>query len=125
LSCRPFAVPLRLRLQLRTVKELMEGKEIERPSTVAATDETFKKAPESKKKQGEQPALELSANAPPSCPQIVGIQPAADATALPLDPQRTDSSRALIFGRALLSRRLPSTQSRVAAQAALRESTLN
>jgi len=27
----------------------MEGKGIERPSTVAALDETFKKAPESKK----------------------------------------------------------------------------
>ncbi len=47
------------RIQLRTVKELMEGKGIERPSTVAATDETFKKAPESKKKQHEQKALEL------------------------------------------------------------------
>ena len=45
------------RLQLRTVKELMEGKGIERPSTVAATDETFKKAPESKKKHGEQKEL--------------------------------------------------------------------
>jgi len=33
------------RLQLRTVKELMEGKGIERPSTDAALDETFKKAP--------------------------------------------------------------------------------
>src|ERR1039457_5525338 len=38
------------RLQLRTVKELMEGKGIERPSNVASVDETFKKAPESKKK---------------------------------------------------------------------------
>ena len=47
------------RLQLRTVKELMEGKGIERPSTVAATDETFRKAPESMKKHGEQKALEL------------------------------------------------------------------
>ena len=45
------------RLQLRTVKELMEGQGIERPSTVAATDETFKKAPESKKKQHEQKEL--------------------------------------------------------------------
>ncbi len=45
------------RLQLRTVKELMEGKGIERPSTIAATDETFKKAPESKKKQGQQAEL--------------------------------------------------------------------
>ena len=42
------------RLQLRTVKELMEGKGIERPSSVAALDETFKKAPESKKKLGHQ-----------------------------------------------------------------------
>src|SRR5512134_1528761 len=42
------------RLQLRTVKELMEGKGIERPSNVAGMDETFKKAPESKMKQGHQ-----------------------------------------------------------------------
>ncbi len=42
------------RLQLRTVKELMDGKGIERPSNVAAVDETFKKAPESKKKHGQQ-----------------------------------------------------------------------
>ena len=42
------------RLQLRTVKELMEGKVVERPSNVAALDETFKKAPESKKKMGHQ-----------------------------------------------------------------------
>jgi hypothetical protein len=47
------------RLQLRTVKELMAGKGIERPSTVAATDETFKKAPKAKAKGGEQVALEL------------------------------------------------------------------
>jgi DNA modification methylase len=47
------------RLQLRTVKELMDGKGIERPSNVAATDETFKKAPKAKAKGGEQPALEL------------------------------------------------------------------
>jgi site-specific DNA-methyltransferase (adenine-specific) len=47
------------RLQLRTVKELMEGKGIERPSTVAATDETFKRAPKAKAKGGEQAALEL------------------------------------------------------------------
>jgi hypothetical protein len=52
----PYVYP---RLQLRTVKELMEDKGIERPSIVAATDETFKKAPESKKKHGEQKALEL------------------------------------------------------------------
>jgi hypothetical protein len=45
------------RLQLRTVKELMEGKVIERPSTVAATDETFKRAPKAKAKSGEQAAL--------------------------------------------------------------------
>jgi hypothetical protein len=42
------------RLQLRTVKELMEGKAIERSSNVAALDETFRKAPESKKKLGHQ-----------------------------------------------------------------------
>jgi hypothetical protein len=47
------------RLQLRTVKELMDGKGIERPSNVAAVDETFKKAPKAKAKGGEQPALEL------------------------------------------------------------------
>jgi hypothetical protein len=45
------------RLQLRTVKELMEGKGIERPTTAAALEETFKKAPESKKKHGEQKEL--------------------------------------------------------------------
>jgi hypothetical protein len=39
---------------LRTVKELIEGKGTERPSTVAALDETFTKAPESKKKPGQQ-----------------------------------------------------------------------
>lgn len=49
------------RIQLRTVKELMTGKGIERPSNVAAVDETFKKAPESKKKHGEQMELVASA----------------------------------------------------------------
>ena len=44
-------------IQLRTVRELMDGKGIERPSNVAALDETFKKAPESKKKHGEQREL--------------------------------------------------------------------
>ncbi len=38
------------RLQLRTVRELMDGQGIERPSTVAATDETFKKAPKAQPK---------------------------------------------------------------------------
>ncbi len=47
------------RLQLRTVKELMEGKGIERPTSAASLDDTFKKAPESKKKQHEQKALGL------------------------------------------------------------------
>ena len=47
------------RLQLRTVRELMEGKGIERPSTVAATDETFKKAPKASARGGGQTALEL------------------------------------------------------------------
>jgi len=37
------------RLQLRTVKELMAGKGIQRPSSSAATDETFKEAPKAKK----------------------------------------------------------------------------
>ena len=47
------------RLQLRTVKELMEGKGIERPSNVAAVDETFKKAPKAKGKGHEQAGLGL------------------------------------------------------------------
>ena len=46
------------RLQLRTVKELMEGKGIERPTSAASVDDTFKKAPESKKKDREQTKLE-------------------------------------------------------------------
>lgn len=45
------------KLQLRTVKQLMEGKGIERPASAAAVDETFKKAPESKKKDTHQPEL--------------------------------------------------------------------
>jgi DNA modification methylase len=45
------------RLQLRTVKELMEGKGIERPSTIAATDETFRKAPKAKTKEASQTSL--------------------------------------------------------------------
>ena len=48
------------RLQLRTVKELMDGKAIERPSNVAAVDETFKKAPKSKAKSHEQGGLNLA-----------------------------------------------------------------
>jgi hypothetical protein len=47
------------RLQLRTVKELMDGKGIERPSTVAALDETFKKAPRAKAKGHAQQPLAL------------------------------------------------------------------
>ena len=47
------------RLQLRTVKELMEGKGIERPSTVAAVDDTFKKAPKAKGKGAGQDELQL------------------------------------------------------------------
>ncbi|MCC6821270.1 MAG: restriction endonuclease [Verrucomicrobia subdivision 3 bacterium] len=42
------------RLQLRTVKELLEGKGIERPTSAASVDDTFKKAPESKQKHGQQ-----------------------------------------------------------------------
>ncbi len=49
------------RLQLRTVKELMEGKGIERPSNVAALDETFKKAPKAKEKGGHQHELDMGA----------------------------------------------------------------
>lgn len=49
------------RLQLRTVKELMEGKGIERPSEHAARDETFKKAPKAKASRDEQ--MMLVANA--------------------------------------------------------------
>ena len=45
------------RIQLRTAKELMEGKNIERPSNVAALDETFKKAPATKKKHHQQKEL--------------------------------------------------------------------
>ena len=45
------------RLQLRTVKELMDGKGIERPSNVASVDETFKKAPKAKGKGQEQTGL--------------------------------------------------------------------
>ena len=47
------------RLQLRTVKELMDGKGIDRPSEAAAVDVTFKKAPESTKKHGHQNELTL------------------------------------------------------------------
>lgn len=46
-------------LQPRTVSKLMEGKAIERPSNVAALDETFKKTPESKKKLGHQKGFGL------------------------------------------------------------------
>ncbi len=46
------------KLQLRTVKELMDGKAIERPVNMVV-DDTFKKAPESKKKQSAQKNLEL------------------------------------------------------------------
>ena len=45
------------RLQLRTVKELMDGKGIERPTSAASLDDTFKKAPASKKKDTEQTEL--------------------------------------------------------------------
>jgi DNA modification methylase len=44
------------RIQLRTVKELMEGKGIERPINLAV-DETFKKASTSKRKSAEDQAL--------------------------------------------------------------------
>jgi hypothetical protein len=47
------------RLQLRTVKELMDAKGFERPATVAATDETFKRAPKAKSQGDGQVSLEL------------------------------------------------------------------
>ena len=47
------------RLQLRTVKELMTGKGIQRPTSAAAIDETFKEAPKAKGKQGSQKHLKL------------------------------------------------------------------
>lgn len=47
------------RLQLRTVKELMEGKGIERPTGAAAIEETFKKAPVAKAKGHEQHEMKL------------------------------------------------------------------
>jgi hypothetical protein len=47
------------RLQLRTVKELLEGKGIERPTSAAAIEETFKKAPASKQKHGHQAELSI------------------------------------------------------------------
>jgi len=47
------------RLQLRTVKELMAGKGIERPTSAASLDDTFKKAPASRKKHGEQKELKM------------------------------------------------------------------
>ena len=53
-TCREQQYP---RLQLRTVKGLMEGKGIERPSNVAAVDETFKKVPKAKGKGHERRGL--------------------------------------------------------------------
>jgi hypothetical protein len=47
------------RLQLRTVKQLMDGKGIERPSEAAAADETFKRAPKAQIKTQDQPDLAL------------------------------------------------------------------
>ena len=47
------------RLQLRTVKQLMEGKGIERPTSAASLDETFKKAPQSKKADAAQDDLQF------------------------------------------------------------------
>jgi hypothetical protein len=47
------------RLQLRTVKELMEGKGIERPTSAASLDDTFKKAPKAKAKGHDQDEMNL------------------------------------------------------------------
>ncbi|MGD0260833.1 MAG: hypothetical protein ABSD29_13535 [Verrucomicrobiota bacterium] len=45
------------------IKELMEGKGMERPSDAAALDVTFKKAPESKKKLGQQKEFRMQSGA--------------------------------------------------------------
>lgn len=45
------------RLQLRTVKELMDGKGIERPTSAASLDETFKKAPKAARQDEQQKHL--------------------------------------------------------------------
>jgi len=42
------------RIQLRTVKELLEGKGFERPSSAAAIDATFKQAPEATPRDNQQ-----------------------------------------------------------------------
>jgi hypothetical protein len=47
------------RLQLRTVKDLMEGTGLERPSSAASVDDTFKKAPPAKVKGQGQHELEI------------------------------------------------------------------
>ncbi len=47
------------KLQIRTVRELMDGKNVERPASAASVDETFKKAPKAKGKCGEQKSLGL------------------------------------------------------------------
>ena len=47
------------RLQLRTVKELMDGKGIERPSTASSLDDTFKKAPKAAEKGHKQESLPI------------------------------------------------------------------
>ena len=47
------------RLQLRTVRELIAGRSIERPSSVAAVDETFRKAPKATVRRHGQGHLEL------------------------------------------------------------------
>lgn len=46
--------------QLRTVREIMDEKGIERPSNVAAVEETFKTAPRAKAKGGKQSEFGLS-----------------------------------------------------------------
>jgi hypothetical protein len=47
------------RLQIRTVRELMDGRGIERSTSAAAVDETFRKAPASRKRHGHQPELAI------------------------------------------------------------------
>lgn len=45
------------RRQLRTVKEWMDGKKIDRPTSAAASDKTFKNAPKAKASGREQSTL--------------------------------------------------------------------
>lgn len=56
-KCMPSACAFPCAPTTGTVKELMDGKALKRPSTVAGIDDTFKKAPKAKAKGHEQAAL--------------------------------------------------------------------